>query len=117
MLFRSVTQKKMTVELTADPMWYAVLALPALSNPQNESAVSWAAAYYANTLAKHIVDTHPRIRQVFDGWKVQGGGAGHFMGRLQQNQDLKNLLLESVRILDTKLLATVLLCTAAPFVQ
>ena len=64
---KSVTQKKMTVELTADPMWYAVLALPALSNPQNESAVSWAAAYYANTLAKHIVDTHPRIRQVFDG--------------------------------------------------
>lgn len=91
---KSVTQKQMTVELTADPVWYAVLALPTLSNPQNESAVSWAAAYYANTLAKHIVDTHPRIRQVFDSWKAQESDDDHFMGRLQQNQDLKNLLLE-----------------------
>ncbi|MCE2615877.1 alpha-2-macroglobulin family protein [Phocaeicola oris] len=90
----TATGKKLTVELTANPAWYAVQALPALSNPENESVISWAVTYYSNAIAKYISDTHPRIRQVIESWKAQGGNKESFMSQLQKNQELKNMMLE-----------------------
>lgn len=86
--------QRLTVELTGNPAWYAVQALPVLANPQDGNALSWAAAWYANGLASHIVNSHPRIRQVFDSWLAQGGAKEIFLGNLQKNAELKNLLLE-----------------------
>lgn len=83
----------MTVEFTAHPAWYVVQALPVVANPQNEDALSWATAYYAHSLAAFIVKENPRIKQVFDSWKAQGGTKETFMSNLQKNQELKNILL------------------------
>ena len=91
---QTATGKKMAVELTANPAWYAVQALPALSNPENESVISWAVSYYANSLAQHISDTHPRLRQVFEQWKAEGKDKELLISQLEKNQDLKNLLLQ-----------------------
>lgn len=79
----------MTVEFTAHPAWYAVQALPVVAHPQNEDALSWATAYYAHSLAAYIVKENPRIKQVFDSWKAQGGTKETFMSNLQKNQELK----------------------------
>lgn len=84
---------RLTVEFTENPVWYAIQALPSVANPQNEDALSWATAYYANSLAAYIVQTHPRIKQVFDSWKAQGGSKETFLSNLQKNQELKNILL------------------------
>lgn len=89
----TVSGQRMTVEFTANPAWYAVQALPVVANPQNEDALSWTAAYYANSLASYIVKANPRIKQVFDSWKAQGGTKETFMSNLQKNQELKNILL------------------------
>lgn len=90
---KTASEQRLTVEFTAHPAWYAVQALPVVANPQNEDALSWATAYYAHSLAAFIVKENPRIKQVFDSWKAQGGTKETFMSNLQKNQELKNILL------------------------
>ena len=90
---KTASEQRLTVEFTAHPAWYAVQALPVVANPQNEDALSWATAYYAHSLAAYIVKENPRIKQVFDSWKAQGGTKETFMSNLQKNQELKNILL------------------------
>lgn len=96
-------ERKLTIEFTANPFWYAIQALPSLSLPTNDNAISWANAYYANTLASYILNSHPRIKAVFDSWKLQGGTKETFLSNLQKNQEVKNILLsESPWILEAQ---------------
>ena len=48
---------KVTIEYTNNPSWLMVKALPAISNPDEEDALSLMAAIYANTLSRHIQKT------------------------------------------------------------
>lgn len=86
-------QRKMIVEITGNPAWYAVQALPTLSNPINDDALSLATAYYANTLAAYIVKSQPRIKAIFDTWRVQGTDSKTLWSKLQKNEGVKNILL------------------------
>lgn len=91
----SATNRKLTVEFTGNPAWYAVQALPALAQPINDNAVSWATAYYANTLAAYILNSNPRIKTILDGWRLHKADKEVFWSELQKNQDVKNILLEA----------------------
>ncbi len=91
---RTATDRRLTVEFTGNPAWYAVQSLPVLSQPTGDNAISWAAAFYANSLASFIANSQPRIKTVFDSWKTVGGTKETFLSRLQQNQDVKNILLD-----------------------
>ena len=88
---KTATNKRLTVELTANPDWYAIQALPVIGNPVDEDALSWASAYYANSLSVAILDANPRIRQVFESWKIQGSP---LPGNLNAKEELKELLLK-----------------------
>ena len=90
---KTATEKRLTVEMTANPDWYAVQALPVVGNPSDDDALSWAAAYYANALASHIVKSNPQIEEVFKTWKASGADKETLLSNLERNQDLKNLLL------------------------
>ena len=90
---KSATDRRLTIEFTGNPAWYAIQALPSLGMPENNNAISWAAAYYANTLAAYIMNSQPRIKAVFDSWKLQGGTKETFLSNLQKNQEVKNILL------------------------
>ena len=48
---------KVTVEYTNNPSWLMMKALPAVSNPTEEDAISLMAAIYANTISRHIQKT------------------------------------------------------------
>ncbi|WP_370862744.1 alpha-2-macroglobulin family protein [Parabacteroides faecis] len=85
---------RMTLELTGNPIWYAVQALPTLTQPANDNIISWFASYYSNTLANYIATANPRIQKVISQWKAQGGTASTLYSNLQKNQELKNILLE-----------------------
>lgn len=91
---RTATDRRLTVEFTGNPAWYAVQSLPVLSQPTGDNAISWATAFYANSLASFIANSQPRIKTVFDSWKAAGGTKESFLSRLQQNQDVKNILLD-----------------------
>ena len=90
----TATGKRLTVELTANPNWYVIQALSAVSNPTREDAISWATTYYANALAMHLVRSNPRIQQVFEMWKAEGATQESFWSKLETNADLKQTLLE-----------------------
>lgn len=45
---------KVTVEYTNNPSWLMVKALPSISNPDEENAISLMSAIYANTITTHI---------------------------------------------------------------
>lgn len=89
----TATQRRLTVEVTGNPAWMAIQALPSLTQPDGENAISWAVAYYANTLAAAIAQSQPRIREVIKAWQASGQCKETFLSRLEQNEDLKNLLL------------------------
>ena len=54
---KGAADAKVTVEYTNNPSWLMVKALPAISNPDEEDALSLMAAIYANTLSRHIQKT------------------------------------------------------------
>ena len=91
---KTATGRRLTVELTGNPDWYAVQALTAVSNPENEDALSWATAYYANALATEIVNRNPRIKDVFRQWIQAGNDKQTLLSSLEKNRELKNILLE-----------------------
>ena len=58
---KSVSRPKLVVEFAGNPMWYAVQALKVVAHPENDNALSWASAYYANALLAHLAKAEPRI--------------------------------------------------------
>lgn len=100
---KTATDRKLTIEFTGNPAWYAIQALPSLSLPVNNNAISWATAYYANTLASFIMNSQPKIKAVFESWKLQGGTKETFLSNLQKNQEVKNIILsESPWVLEAQ---------------
>ncbi len=89
----TATQRRLTVEMTGNPAWMAIQALPSLTQPDGKNAISWAVAYYANTLAAAIAQSQPRIREVIEAWQASGQSKETFLSRLEQNEDIKNMLL------------------------
>jgi len=82
----------LTIEYTSNPAWYAVQALPYLMEYPYECAEQTWNRYYANSLATFISNSSPRIKQVFEQWKIKDTAA--LMSNLQKNQELKAILLE-----------------------
>ena len=58
---KTASRPKMRVEFTGNPLWYAIQALKAVRNPDNDNVLSWATAYYANSLLQHLANTKPEI--------------------------------------------------------
>lgn len=91
---QTVSNPRMVVEYTGNPVWYAVQALPVLAEPEYENAYSWVAAYYANALSGYIVRSNPHIHQVVESWVMQQTDNGILSSALQKNEELKNVSLE-----------------------
>ncbi len=72
---KGAVDAKVTVEYTNNPSWLMVKALPAVSNPDEEDAISLMSAIYANTITTHI-QKHLSL----------------------ENQSEKNLSLETIRL-------------------
>jgi len=84
---------RFTVEFTSNPAWYAIQALPYLSEPQVKNASSLFHAYYANALSAFIVNSNPKIKNVLESWKTHSPDA--FLSNLQKNQELKSVVLNA----------------------
>ena len=54
---KGAEEAKVTIEYTNNPSWLMVKALPAISNPEEENAISLMSAIYANTITTHIQKT------------------------------------------------------------
>ena len=81
---------KLTLEITSNPAWYAVQALPYLMEYPYECNEQTFSRYYANSLASHIANNNPRIQEVFTQW----ANAEALVSNLEKNQELKSLLIQ-----------------------
>ncbi len=62
--------RRLTVEYTANPLWYVVQALPSLSAPNQNDALSLAAAYYASVLSSDLSAAYPQMKKAVELWQV-----------------------------------------------
>ncbi|MEA1785913.1 MG2 domain-containing protein [Arenibacter sp. GZD96] len=81
---------KLTLEITSNPAWYAVQALPYLMEYPYDCNEQIFSRYYANSLASHIANANPRIREVFDLWATSDA----LLSTLEKNEELKSLLIQ-----------------------
>ena len=76
---------KVTVEYTNNPSWLMVKALPSISNPDEEDAISLMSAIYANTITTHIQKHLSREKQPEQNLS-------------QENHSQQNLSQETIRL-------------------
>jgi len=86
----TLRHQSLTVQMVSNPSWYAVLALPYLMEFPHECSEQIFNRFYANSLARFIARSDPKIRAVFDQWK----NTPALDSPLEKNQDLKAVLLE-----------------------
>ncbi|HND53222.1 MAG TPA: alpha-2-macroglobulin family protein, partial [Pirellulaceae bacterium] len=87
---KTLQHQSVTVQMVSNPSWYAVMALPYLMEYPHECSEQTFNRMYANSLARHIAGSNPKIRRVFDQWK----GTAALDSPLEKNQDLKSVLIE-----------------------
>jgi len=87
---KTLQSQSLTVQMASNPAWYAVLALPYLMDYPYECSEQTFNRLYANALARHIANSNPKIRAVFDQWK----NTPALDSPLEKNQDLKSVMLE-----------------------
>ena len=81
---------KLTLEMTSNPAWYAVQALPYLMEYPYQCNEQTFSRYYANALASHIANSNPRIQEVFNQWASQDA----LVSNLEKNEELKSILIQ-----------------------
>ncbi len=90
----TLRNQSLKLEFTPNPAWYAVQALPYLMEYPHECSEQVFSRFYANSLAAHIVDERPAIKQVFAQWAAKGeGNEEAFLSKLEKNSELKNVVL------------------------
>lgn len=88
-----------TLELTTNPIWEIMFALPSLKNDQNSSADVVFNKWFADVLASEIFKANPKLKTVFDEYQQKD----LLTSNLEKNQELKQLLLEETPwVLDSR---------------
>ncbi|MEM6778521.1 MAG: MG2 domain-containing protein [Planctomycetota bacterium] len=91
----SIDHQSLTVQMTSNPTWYAVMALPYLMEFPHECAEQSFNRLYANLLARHVATSDPRVEQVLQLWRRQPNAAGRTTldSPLEQNPELRQIAL------------------------
>ena len=87
-------QSDLTVEYTNNPAWLMIQTLPTVAKTSENNAISQAAAFYANSLAAHLLHLSPRIKSTIELWKREAGSETSLMSSLEKNQELKTMVLD-----------------------
>ena len=91
-----------TLEMSLNPAWYAVQALPFLMENTSDNSEQIFSRFYANAMASYILKSNPSIVNVFDSWQREGN-SGALLSNLEKNKDLKmSIIEESPWVFDAK---------------
>lgn len=88
----TLTHHKLTLEFTPNPIWYAIQSMPYLMEYPYECNEQVFSRYYGNVVAASILNSNPKIKEVFDRWLMETPDA--FCSNLEKNPELKQVLLE-----------------------
>ncbi|WP_333851756.1 alpha-2-macroglobulin family protein [Epilithonimonas sp.] len=96
---KTLTNFSNTLELTTNPIWEIMFALPSLKDDTNNSADVVFNKWFADVLASEIFKANPKMKTVFDEYQSKG----LLTSNLEKNQELKQLLLdETPWVLESK---------------
>lgn len=87
---KSATPHQLTMEITSNPSWLAIKALPYLMEYPHECTEQIFNRYYANSLATGIANAHPRVKEIFKKWE----NTAALESELMKNEALKSAILE-----------------------
>ena len=88
----TIRHQSLTVQMTSQPAWYAVLALPYLMEYPYGCSEQTFNRLYANSLARHIATSDPKIAKVFETWRNLQPEA--LESPLSKNKDIQSMVLE-----------------------
>ncbi len=89
---RNARNNRLTIEYTANPLWYAVQALPDIAEPKEKDAVSIASAFYATTLEQTIARLSPALAKAAEQWATEQSEDTLVENALLRNEGLKNIV-------------------------
>lgn len=96
---KTLTNISNTLEMTTNPIWEIMFALPSLKDDTNNSADVVFNKWFADVLASEIFKANPKMKTVFDEYQSKG----LLTSNLEKNQELKQLLLdETPWVLESK---------------
>lgn len=87
---KTISNVSNTLELTTNPIWEIMFALPSLKNDPNNSADVVFNKWFADVLASEIFKANPKMKTVFEEYQNKG----LLNSNLEKNQELKQLLLD-----------------------
>ncbi len=87
---KTLTNQKLTLEITSNPVWYAIQAMPYLMEFPHQCSEQIFSRYYANTLAAYLMNFNPKIEQVFQQWSSSGA----LISNLEKNPELKSMIIQ-----------------------
>jgi hypothetical protein len=92
-----IQSQSLVVQAVSNPAWYGVMALPVIMEDTDESTETLFTRLYANTRARHLATSDPKIARIFEQWR----GTDALESPLDKNTDLvKTLLAETPWVRD-----------------
>lgn len=88
-----VETRQLTLEFTSNPVWYALQALPVLSEPKNESSIDYFMAWYANAYAAQLLKQQPELVEGLKQLLKNEDPASLMKSPLSKNEELKQFML------------------------
>lgn len=85
----TLQSQSLTLQMTSNPAWYAVMALPYLMEFPHQCSEQVFNRLYANALGQHIVSSDPKIERIFEQWR----GTDALDSPLEKNEELRNVLI------------------------
>ena len=82
----------LTLNYCSNPVWYAIQALPYLSQEVGDNADAAFNIFYANSLASYIAHNIPNFLNYIKKWQIESPDA--LMSQLQKDENLKAVMLQ-----------------------
>ncbi len=89
---QNLEHKSLSLEFSPNPVWYAIQALPYMTEQNGECTEQIFTRFFANSIAEFIIQDQPHIKDIFQQWEVNHSGA--LQSNLEKHQDLKAILIE-----------------------
>jgi len=86
----TLSNHKLSLEITSNPVWYAIQAMPYLMEFPYECSEQVFSRYYVNTIATHLIKTNPKIETVFKKW----ASSDALISNLEKNPELKSIIIQ-----------------------
>lgn len=94
---------QITLQFCDNPIWYVVTALPGISASTARTAPEAAASLFSTAVAEGILKTVPEVKHALQQWTASDQSDSTLVSMLEQNQDLKTILLKATPwMLDAK---------------